>query len=38
MKNPWEAISLEVYEQHMQLDSVRQLQTLNALMKQQLEA
>ena len=38
MKNPWEEISLDDYENHMSLDSVRQLQTLNALMKEQFEA
>lgn len=38
MKNPWEAIRLDTYEAHMSLDSVRQLQVLNALMRDQLEA
>lgn len=38
MKNPWEEISLDDYENHMSLDSVRQLQTMNALMKEQFEA
>ena len=38
MGNPWEAIGLETYEEHMRLDSVRQLQSLNALMQQQLAA
>lgn len=38
MKNPWEEISLDDYENHMSLDSVRQLQAMNALMKEQLEA
>ena len=38
MANPWEAIGLEVYERHMSLDSVRQLQTLNRMMREQLEA
>ena len=37
MKNPWEEIGLDVYENHMSLDSVRQLQTLNRLMREQLE-
>ena len=37
MKNPWEAISLSDYENHMSLDSVMQLQALNQLMKGQLE-
>ena len=38
MKNPWEEISLDDYENHMSLDSVRQLQVMNALMKEQFEA
>ena len=33
MKNPWEEISLDDYESHMSLDSVYQLQTMNAIMK-----
>ena len=37
MKNPWEEISLDYYEKHMSLDSVRQLQAMNAIMKKQLE-
>ena len=32
MKNPWEEISLTDYENHMQLDSVMQLQVLNEMM------
>ena len=32
-ENPWEDISLEDYEAHMSLDSVRQLQLMNAIMK-----
>lgn len=36
MKHPWEAISLEDYENHMKLDSVQQLQGLNELIKGQL--
>ena len=35
--NPWEEISLDDYEKHMSLDSVNQLQTLNAIMKEQFE-
>lgn len=35
MKNPWEEISLADYENHMTLDSVRQLQAMNAIMKEQ---
>lgn len=38
MGNPWEAIGLETYENHMKLDSVRQLQALNVLMQRQLAA
>ncbi len=37
MKNPWEEISLEDYENHMRLESVLQLQALNEMMKGQLE-
>jgi YidC/Oxa1 family membrane protein insertase len=33
MKNPWEEIDLEIYESHMRLDSVMQLQAMNAIMK-----
>ena len=36
--NPWETISLSDYENHMSLDSVGQLQTMDSLMKQQFEA
>ena len=36
--NPWEDISLEVYENHMSLDSVKQLQTMNSIMKEQFDA
>ena len=38
MNNPWEEISLEDYENHMKLDSVRQLQAMNKIMKEQVEA
>lgn len=38
MSNPWEDISLDTYENHMKLDSVKQLQTLNKIMKAQFEA
>lgn len=38
MDNPWENISLDDYENHMKLDSVKQLQTLNSMMKDQFEA
>ena len=38
MNNPWEEISLSDYESHMSLDCVRQLQTMDSLMKQQFEA
>lgn len=36
MNNPWEQIKLSDYENHMKLDSVMQLQTMNAMMKKQL--
>ena len=36
MHNPWEEIDLKVYENHMSLQSVHQLQALNELMKGQL--
>lgn len=35
MKNPWEEIKLSDYESHMKLDTVMQLQCLNAIMKKQ---
>lgn len=38
MKNPWEEISLADYENHMKLNSVMQLQTLNQMMKGQFES
>ncbi len=37
MKNPWEDITLSDYENHMKLDSVRQLQAMNQMMKEQLQ-
>lgn len=36
MDNPWKSIKLSDYENHMKLDSVKQLQTLNGMMKKQL--
>lgn len=36
--NPWKEISLQDYEDHMSLDSVHQLQTMNAMMKDQFES
>ena len=36
-KNPWEEISLETYEKHMSMDSVKQLQEMNRIMKDQLD-
>lgn len=36
MNNPWEKVKLSDYENHMALDSVRQLQALNQMMKRQL--
>ena len=38
MGNPWEEISLDDYENHMSLDSVKQLQTMNSIMKEQFDA
>ena len=35
MTNPWQSIDLSDYEQHMRLDSVMQLQTMNAMMRTQ---
>lgn len=34
--NPWHKITLDAYENHMQLASVMQLQALNTMMKEQL--
>lgn len=38
MANPWEEITLSDYENHMALDSVMQLQTMNQMMRGQLYA
>lgn len=38
MKNPWEEILLTDYESHMKLDSVKQLQAMNEMMKGQFDA
>ena len=38
MKNPWEEICLDDYENHMSLNFVLQLQAMNAIMKQQFKA
>ncbi len=38
MGNPWEDIGLDDYEKHMSLDSVKQLQTMNFMMKAQFDA
>ena len=35
MSNPWEDISLSDYENHMSLESVKQLQAMNFIMKKQ---
>lgn len=35
MTNPWEEISLSDYENHMSLDSVKQIQAMNEIMKKQ---
>ncbi len=37
MKNPWTMISLSDYENHMSYENVEQLQTLNKIMKQQIQ-
>jgi len=36
MDNPWKSIKLSDYENHMSLDTVKQLQVLNSMMKEQL--
>ena len=38
MANPWEEISLSVYENHMKLNSIMQLQNMNQMMKNQIGA
>lgn len=38
MNNPWLEINLDDYENHMSLDSVFQLQTMNKIMKEQFYA
>ncbi len=38
MSNPWEEISLDDYENHMSLDSVRQLQAMNSIMQEQFNS
>ena len=35
MSNPWQNINLEDYENHMKLDSVMQLQSMNEMMNEQ---
>lgn len=35
--NPWQDILLDDYENHMQQDSVKQLQTINMMFKRQLD-
>ena len=37
MNNPWKDINLSDYENHMSLDSVKQLQSMNKTMKSQLD-
>lgn len=37
MNNPWKDILLDDYEKHMKLDSIKQLQAMNELMKTQFE-
>ena len=38
MKNPWEGLRLADYENHMRLESVFQLQAMNAMMRAQFAA
>ena len=38
MNNPWEEVSLNDYENHMRLDTVKQLQAMNEIMKEQFAA
>ena len=38
MKNPWIDIPLEIYESHMSLSDVAQLQALNSIMREQVMA
>lgn len=38
MDNPWKSINLSDYENHMKLDTVMQLQTLNDMMQLQLNS
>lgn len=38
MENPWKTIRLSDYENHMKLETVRQLQTLSSMMRTQLHA
>ena len=38
MSNPWEDIALSDYENHMSIESVMQLQTMNAIMKEQFDS
>ena len=35
MTNPWESIRLDDYENHMKLKTVRQLQAMNRIMRDQ---
>lgn len=35
MINPWESITLQDYENHMKLNTVKQLQTINMMMREQ---
>ena len=38
MRNPWEEIDLNDYENHMRLEQVRQLQAMNQMMKEQFSS
>lgn len=35
MSNPWKEVNLDIYEKHMSMESVQQLQILNEMMKEQ---
>lgn len=38
VNNPWDKIALSDYENHMSLDTVKQLQAMNNMMKMQLNS
>lgn len=37
-RNPWNDIPLEIYESHMNLSNIAQLQALNRIMREQVKA